>query len=413
MAADKISEDNYTKANQWLVRLQSPDLEEHEIEAFFLWLNKSPEHQAAYIEAEKFWGSLDELKKLSIQQIFNSEQPSNVIQLKKFTETAARDTHPSALDTSSDLFTGDAGNKKTVTSNIPVSNNPGLNAIIQQKKTAHADLTPSQPSVNKQKQRHQHWSTRIKVLAASLAACFIIFTFMLGSDTTLNQFQTQLGEQQHVTLQDGSQVHLNTQSHLVFNMQSQSRFARLEQGEAFFDIAHDQEKPFLVKTPSGTIRVLGTKFNVKINNDETVVTVIEGKVGVSNEENIDTLLSNSFQPTAVLIKNQELKLSTQHLQPYTVNALSTSTWRTGRQIYQGEPLSQVISDLNRYFARKILLGDQTLADMEIVAVLNIRNREQAVNVLETTLNLQAVTNNTGQVILYAKGEHESRKDTLL
>src|SRR5581483_7239884 len=96
-------------------------------------------------------------------------------------------------------------------------------------------------------------------------------------------FETEVGEQRSVVLQDGSVVTLNTSSHIDVDLRKDRRVIRLSRGEALFQVARDATRPFDVVAGPVTVQAVGTEFNVDRRDARTTVTVVEGQVRVSTQ----------------------------------------------------------------------------------------------------------------------------------
>ncbi len=97
----------------------------------------------------------------------------------------------------------------------------------------------------------------------------------------IQKYSTRAGEQKKVTLEDGSLLQLNVGTRLTVKMDRALRQVTLEQGEIFFEVADNPQRPFEVDTPGGTVRVLGTAFNIKARNGEVAIDVKQGRVKVA------------------------------------------------------------------------------------------------------------------------------------
>ena len=132
-------------------------------------------------------------------------------------------------------------------------------------------------------------------VAAAAVVAFSLFAGYRYSEHQKAGQQYELlcanGQQSLLTLPDGTQVHLNSSSKLTYSSSynSKDRVVALE-GEAYFDVAHDEDKPFVVNAGEMSVQVLGTKFNVKAyeGDDEIEATLVEGKIqaDVAGEEEI-------------------------------------------------------------------------------------------------------------------------------
>ena len=94
-------------------------------------------------------------------------------------------------------------------------------------------------------------------------------------------YETRIGEQNTITLVDGSVIQLNTDSHIQVNYEDNQRNIVLMAGEAHFEVAKDRSRPFVVKAGDGMVRAVGTAFTVRINPEALKVIVTEGKVALA------------------------------------------------------------------------------------------------------------------------------------
>ncbi|TQV84004.1 DUF4880 domain-containing protein [Exilibacterium tricleocarpae] len=337
-------------ATEWLVRLQSPQLTPAQEQAFFAWLNHKPEHQQAYIEAEQHWQALGVVEGLP--------------------HTGANDAPASQYNTT--RKDGGSSNSKII-------------------------------------RARGRWYRRPQALAATCAGLAVLLLLQLWPATKTTHYQTRTGERQQVKLADGSDIVINTNSRLQVELKTQHRLVQLENGEAFFNITPDPQRPFVVATPTGSVRVLGTSFNVRASARETVVTVAHGRVGVAGHMPVDALVAADFNAETQLLKNQQITLAADRTdsQPRRVDAQAVTTWRQGRQVYNGERFIEVVADLSRYFPGDIKLGDRSLENIEIVAVIDLQNKASAIAALESAFSVVAVEESAGLVVLYPSGQlHE-------
>jgi transmembrane sensor len=139
-------------------------------------------------------------------------------------------------------------------------------------------------------------------IAASLAfvmvSCFawlVNYQFM----TTINDpsllvlnAQTNVGEQRVLSLADGSVIHLNTDTLVSIDFSDTHRDVHLLRGEAHFDVAHDEKRPFIVKAGDNTVTAVGTAFNVQITHPHQLeLLVTDGKVLVKNQQENNSIPS--------------------------------------------------------------------------------------------------------------------------
>lgn len=168
---------------------------------------------------------------------------------------------------------------------------------------------------------------------------------------------TQRGEMKYMLLPDSTQVWLNVASTLDFpETFGEGRREVYLTGEAFFDVKHAADRPFLIHTGNVITKVLGTSFNVKAypGQPDVVVSVKRGKVEVSRNDKV----------MATLTRGQEVKVVTA-AQEATIGLAKESmvaAWTTGRLIYDSRPISDILKDLERNYNVTIELEDSALGE---------------------------------------------------
>jgi len=188
---------------------------------------------------------------------------------------------------------------------------------------------------------------------------------------------TGSAERKRITLPDGSVVLLGPAAKLSYPkvFAANSRQIALKEGEAFFDIAHQENRPFTVHAASGIdIKVLGTSFKVKSYqaSKQFEVAVVTGKVAVSNKErNLGTLVKDE---TLTYDKNAD------HAAIRKIKALAFVEFA-----FDGTTLDQVISKLQYAYSIKIVLGDSTLAKLKTTA--SFSSRQSAEEILDIICSL--------------------------
>lgn len=152
-------------------------------------------------------------------------------------------------------------------------------------------LKEAQQFLNHIAYRKQIWFKRIAITTISVAACGIIILNVLthlnnpqAEKISYKELSTSFGEKKKLILSDGTKVMLNACSKIYYPIRFIGDIRRIKlTGEAFFEVAHDESKPFIVMTKSLSVRVLGTKFDIKsyLNERNVSVGVRQGKVRVA------------------------------------------------------------------------------------------------------------------------------------
>ncbi|MEX2403316.1 MAG: FecR domain-containing protein [Balneolales bacterium] len=208
--------------------------------------------------------------------------------------------------------------------------------------------------------------------------------------------------QKVLTLSDGSKIRLNKESRIEMpeSFENYDRTVKLN-GEAFFEIAHNPQKPFLVHTGSAEVRVLGTSFSVKTNSpkNDIYVAVSEGRV----------LLASSFEgqdaQNEVLEKDM---MGIYDAEMHTITREETDinnylSWMSGRIIYDKMPFSQVAKELERIYGIDCEIKDEAVLDMKLTSNFSEISLENVLEVIAEGLEIQYEQND--DVITWAlKGD---------
>ena len=187
---------------------------------------------------------------------------------------------------------------------------------------------------------------------------------------------TAVGQHRTVTLADGSIVTLNTNSIVETNIGRSSRDIYLRKGEAHFEVAHDRLRPFLVHAGDAVVRAVGTEFEVRLRPDRHVdVLVNEGRVEVQPEilpvPSADNALRDQPMTLAkvkAVSAGEELSTATNNyaVTPISAEQLSSDlAWRDGAVVFDSEPLSQAIAEIQRYTDARIAISDPAIANLPV------------------------------------------------
>lgn len=191
---------------------------------------------------------------------------------------------------------------------------------------------------------------------------------------------TARGQREAVALTDGSRLTLNTATRLRTAVTPKQREVWLEQGEAFFDIAHDASRPFVVHAGRQTVTVLGTKFSLLREGDQLRVAVLEGRVQVQTAQSRPAVLVRD--DTAVADANNVL-VSKQTRQQ--VNA--ALSWLQGKLVFDQVSLAEAASQFNRYNRKQLVIADDAAAKIAIGGVFDANNAEAFARLLHVGFGL--------------------------
>jgi len=203
---------------------------------------------------------------------------------------------------------------------------------------------------------------------------------LLSRNTVVTTTDNQKNLQ--VTLPDGSNIFLNRNTRLSYhqNFGKHGRNVTLT-GEAFFEITHDENNPFVIDAGKARIKVLGTSFNVITSNSDSAVEVFvtTGKVLVSDNEGINNLILDSG-----FIGKMDSKLSEKSVNS-DPNYLA---WKTGQLIYDGQTLGVVFRDLKKVYNMDIVADDPGILENTWTTNGPVDNQQQ-----ETIIRLICISFN--------------------
>jgi transmembrane sensor len=216
---------------------------------------------------------------------------------------------------------------------------------------------------------------RVGAFLAAALACFVV-VWPLSRLVTSSEpvFATATGQQQSVKLDDGSVVHLNTQSRMQVEFSGRERGVELLAGEALFDVQREAARPFQVRVGDAVVRALGTQFNIDRHSGGLTVSVIEGRVEISNGARVTRILSAGEEARIVehgKIENRKAP-----------NIKRRLAWRERRLEFQEDPLSIVVAEFNRYNrSPRLRIEDASLAARTYTGVFSADDPESLAQVL--------------------------------
>lgn len=195
--------------------------------------------------------------------------------------------------------------------------------------------------------RKRRWQPSLAAAALVVLACASLLMLQRpgdsGNPVADFYYSTGAAEQNTQRLADGSQIRVGGSSRINVRMESASRQVTLHEGEAYFDVAPDKERPFLVDAGDIRIRVLGTAFDVDRSRSGVAVEVEHGRVEVSWDGG-----------KALLLAGDALRLRDGGVQQY--RSTQVASWRDGWREAGDERLSETIEHLQRYSQRPIHLS---------------------------------------------------------
>ena len=192
-------------------------------------------------------------------------------------------------------------------------------------------------------------------------------------------FRTSVGQTTSVLLPDGSTVTLDTDTVIRAKLNGEERRLVLEKGRAFFRVAKDKTRPFVVLAAGRTITATGTAFDVRADPDNFEVTLVEGRVRVE-----DPVRPKAGQPPQVteMIAGSQLVADEKRWTIAEADLPKQTSWLSGRLTFDNEPLSQVVAEMNRYSDKKIVLAGPGVGEAPILGVFKAGDVDAFVRALE-------------------------------
>lgn len=238
------------------------------------------------------------------------------------------------------------------------------------------------------------WSAASLRRAAVVAACVVALT--LASVGVSNRYlagreSTDRGETRRMMLDDGSALALNTQSLLQVKFDNDERRIVLRHGEATFQVAHDEQRPFIVQAGDVAVRAVGTAFNVRMKPEGVEVTVTEGVVDILRSDDPDKVAIRRVR------HNEEVIAQVQR--PIEVAPLSDDViarrlaWQEGRLIFEGERLAAAIAEVNRYSQVRVVVDDPELAQKAFIGTFKLGDARGFAHAAAAAFDMKVVEQN--------------------
>jgi transmembrane sensor len=340
------------EAAEWLIELDNPDPQA--LARFAAWLKASPRHVEEFLLVSAVWTEFDDF------------DPDRRFPVRRMLDAATRNVQPIS---------------------------PG--AQVPEPQAAKPD-------------RRRWFAAAAVVLIAVLAGVWGVFALQAGT------YVTAIGEQRSFKLEDGSIIHLNTQSRVEVRYSEAERTVRLLAGEAMFGVARDAERPFRVMSGDAIIQALGTEFNVYRRAEGTTVSVVEGVVQVlptgeappgpvPNAPSPASTLTHgtiSFMAPARVEAGEQAQVSAGgEVVTQPVSDISGAVaWRERRLVFRGDRLEVVAREFNRYNRVQIRIEGEEVRARRLTAVFDADDPRSLVLFLKSDAQLNVVADDRQVVI---------------
>jgi transmembrane sensor len=330
----------YEEACEWFVQFRAGEADAQARREFDLWLRRSPECVRAYLEISAIWSEAPKL------------DPGGRWDLDSLIAAAAK---------------GD------------VINSPYSRA---REYGAAPDPRP---------RRHMRW-----LAAAGVALCVTISAVIIIERSRAITFETSTGEQRFLTLTDGSTVNLNSQSAIEIRFTLAERGVVLTKGEALFHVAKNPARPFIVSTGGIRVRAVGTEFDVYRKSAATIVSVLEGRVEVSQPPTSHSGRSSevaTVEPVALTAGYRVAVTRAGISGSEQVDAAATIAWTQRQLIFDSASVADVAEEFNRYNSRHMII-DGDLAGLRLSGVFSSTDPMAFVRFLQDRFGVKVVETDT-------------------
>lgn len=243
------------------------------------------------------------------------------------------------------------------------------------------DALPDPRPARAGSQRRGH--SRRRVLLAGGAIAGLAAAVPLSGVTTAlaADFRTGTGERKTVTVSDGTRIDLDAGTAIAEDYTPTVRRLRLIEGRAAFSVADDPGRPFEVACAAGACRAGAAAFVMHRRLADVVVAVEKGSVSVA---------TNAGGPME-LLAGQRVSYSAKGIGPVeTPTDDADMAWRRGKLIFRDRPLNDVVADLNRYRAGRIVIADRSLASLRLDGIFDTSRPDAALEAMISTLPVRAM-----------------------
>lgn len=322
-------------ASQWLIRRDSGHWTDADQQRLDEWLAASTLHRVTFLRLEWTWSEAGRLKALAAGRVENLPPPRGRWNLGPFFDLQQADR--------------DAG------------------IVATRLRAAWSKGT-------------KHW--RLLATAACLILSLTIGAYFAQDFLGLRSghFATPIGGIEQIPLADGSSVTLNTDSRIQVKFTDRERRIELKRGEAFFHVAHDTRRPFVVEVDGRRVIAVGTRFSVRREVRDVGVVVTEGTVRVDDVGTTFLTAGSvaSASDAGVLVKHESIAAARERL-----------AWRSGLLMFRDQTLAGAVAEFNRYNRTQLVISDPRVAAIRIEGNFRATRVEAFVRLLEAGFPLHA------------------------
>ncbi|MCY1400888.1 FecR protein [compost metagenome] len=240
---------------------------------------------------------------------------------------------------------------------------------------AMSDASPRKPA-----------SRRLQVAAVGALGLALLLGGYGRQDGWFADYRTAVAERRVVELADGTRMELAPSTRVDVRLSAGEREVRLYGGELHVQVAADRDRPFYVRAGEGSIRALGTGFDVLSENDRVRVAVTEHAVEVRYRDGTTESVTEVGEGQAFDYGRRR----TGQRAAESVEVADLTAWRRGRLVFDARPLGEVIDELNHYRKGLLVITDASLRELPVTGVFDISALERQLPLLESALPVRLV-----------------------
>jgi transmembrane sensor len=234
-------------------------------------------------------------------------------------------------------------------------------------------------------------------LAAGVLLAVGVGAWSLRYYSQSQEFVTAPGEQRSESLADGSRLDLAPDTQVRIHFALFRRDVQLQHGQAYFAVSHSALRSFVVRAEDLAVTATGTAFDVRTSPTGTVVTVSEGSVKVTPRD--EEGAGSGIAPQELLAgKGQRVTLSmtTHRLSTAAIDPVVAESWRGGVLPFVGEPLEDVVGEINRYSARKIDIAPD-FAQARFTGTVSLGHVDDWLNALPQIFSVEVIDRGSNEI----------------
>lgn len=252
-------------------------------------------------------------------------------------------------------------------------------------------------------------------LGYAMAASFLLICLSIGLLMTFSfdkqnpqlAYQTAVGEQRKIFLEDGSTLVLNTDSQVQVIYSAKQRLLLLNRGEIHIDVAHDTSRPLRVVANDKVVQAVGTAFDVRVLNANKVkVWVTEGRVAIADNKHPVNPTAMEKEPPSkpdlFISKGEKAIFSglSRQVEKITEGEMTAQlSWQQGNIVFRGETLDEAVLEFNRYSDKTFVIQDPSLKQIRIAGVFKIGDTSSLLSTLQNNFDIQYEYDKGNKILL--------------